>query len=426
MTWTNWSGSVVTKPEQILKPKSETALSSALAQSTGRLRVRGSGHSFTGLCATDETLISLDEMEGRVLGHRTSGEEDIVRLQAGASLNQLSKGLQKHGLAFKNLGDIDVQSLAGATMTATHGTGQNFPCLAGEMRQARLVTAQGDVIETGSDTDLLDAARASMGVLGILTEAEMSVRPAFKLHRAAKTAKLKDLMADAHDLWNTHRNFEFFVLPYCDYALSLTHEETTKPNMCEGSSDDEAALKQLRWLRNATKRFPRLRRKLLNGFVKNNKTEVEIGTSFELLANVRNTIFNEMEYHMPVQHGIDALAEVIAVIERERADVFFPIEVRKTAADTGWLSPFEGAPRISVAVHAYHTEQYDWFFKHVEPIFRRHQGRPHWGKLHSLGARDLKDLYPRFGDFQRLRSELDPKGRLINEHLAKVFDVTLA
>ena len=423
--WSNWSGSATGNPAHMLRPRSETALSQAIANSRGQLRVRGTGHSFTKLCATDDTLISLEEMSGDLLDHRKTGSEDIVRVHAGASLNTLSRALEARGLGFKNLGDIDVQSVAGAAMTATHGTGKMFPCLSGEIRRARLVTANGDVIEADAESDLVDAARVSLGALGVLSEIDMSVRSAFKLHRVAEVRKRSDLMSEAHTIWDTNRNFEFFVLPFCDYGLSIIHNETTEADMHEGEGDDEVALAQLRFVRNATKRMPRMRRRLLNTFIRTTKTETRIGTSYKLLASVRNTRFHEMEYHMPVDNGLEALAEVVRLIETERPDVFFPIEVRMSAADTGWLSPFEGAPRISVAVHVHQPDDFDWFFTRLEPIFRRHLGRPHWGKLHSLKARDLAEMYPRFGDFQKLRSELDPKGRFINAHLGRLFDVTV-
>ncbi|MCX7568183.1 FAD-binding protein [Sulfitobacter sp. F26169L] len=424
--WSNWSGSVTARPAQILRPECENELRKGVAASQGKLRMCGAGHSFTALAATDGTLISLDNMQGEVLDQRRDTSGAVARLQAGASLNSLSKALLAQGLAFKNLGDIDVQSLAGAAMTATHGTGQDLPCVAGEMRSVRLLTAGADVIEADdtSDRDLLDAARVSLGALGILTQTGLSVRPAFKLHRKSTVRKLADIMAQADDLWDRHRNFEFFVLPFCDYALQLTHDETTRPDMRKGASNDEASLRDLRLLRTATKRLPKLRRRLLNTFLGKTKDEEQIGTSFDLLASVRKTVFNEMEYHMPVKGAMDVLAEVLHVIERTRPDVFFPIEVRKTAADTGWLSPFEGAPLISIAVHAHQPDDYMWFFELIEPVFRRHGGRPHWGKLHSLGARDLAELYPRFGEFRKLRAELDPKGRFINPHLAKILDVS--
>jgi FAD/FMN-containing dehydrogenase len=74
-----------------------------------------------------------------------------------------------------------------------------------------------------------------------------------------------------------------------------------------------------------------------------------------------------------------------------------------------------------VACHALQGEAYDYLVNDLGPVFRRHGGRPHWGKLHDLAAPQLQALYPRFADFQALRRRLDPDGRLLNPHLAKLF-----
>ena len=41
--------------------------------------------------------------------------------------------------------------------------------------------------------------------------------------------------------------------------------------------------------------------------------------------------------------------------------------------------------------------------------------------MHSLGAKELAQLYPHFKDFQEARETLDPTGRMLNEHLKKLF-----
>ena len=116
------------------------------------------------------------------------------------------------------------------------------------------------------------------------------------------------------------------------------------------------------------------------------------------------------------------LREIIAALET-RKDTFFPMEVRITAQDDAWLSPFNDGPRLSIATHAAVDEPYDYFFKVLEPIHRSHGGRPHWGKLHSLGKDELIGLYPDFGSFLELRASLDPDGKFLNPHLAHLFGV---
>jgi hypothetical protein len=48
-------------------------------------------------------------------------------------------------------------------------------------------------------------------------------------------------------------------------------------------------------------------------------------------------------------------------------------------------------------------------------------GRPHWGKEHSLDAEALRGVVPRLDDFLRVRDELDPERRFANPYLERVL-----
>lgn len=420
--WQNWSGNVSCEPDVIARPRTLGEVSETIRDSSGPIRVVGSGHSFTPLARTTGTLLSLESLPGEVLS--VDAANGRATLNAGASLHSLSRSLQVEGFGFKNLGDIDVQSFAGATSTATHGTGATFPCLSAEIAALSLVTSSGDVLTIGPDenTHLLPAAQVGLGALGVIVDATVNVRPAYKLHRRTFIKKLDETLADAFTRWDQHRNYEFFTLPFCDYAFNISHDETDEPDRREGSSDDEASLRDLRRLRTVLKHVSPLRRIILNQVAKRTTTEDVVGTSWELLANERRSKFNEMEYHLPVDTAFEALTEVIARVDTN-PDVYFPIECRRTAGDTAWLSPFQGADRISIAVHIGEGDDYQWLFDAIEPILRRHGGRPHWGKLHSMTARDLHDLYPDFERFLDVRRELDPNGRFLNPHTAALWGV---
>ena len=72
-------------------------------------------------------------------------------------------------------------------------------------------------------------------------------------------------------------------------------------------------------------------------------------------------------------------------------------------------------------MHQYHKQPYKELFAGVEDIFRRYEGRPHWGKLHTLGAADFETLYPKWNEFQDVRRRLDPTGKFLNVHLKQIF-----
>src|SRR3954447_25164245 len=130
MEWVNWSGSQRATPARYTAPRSRAELAQAIVDGPGPVRVAGAGHSFSAGAVTDGTLLSLDALN-RVL----DAGDGLVRVEAGIRLKALSRELHVRGLAMLNLGDIDVQSLAGALATGTHGTGTKLPNLSGQVTQ---------------------------------------------------------------------------------------------------------------------------------------------------------------------------------------------------------------------------------------------------------------------------------------------------
>jgi len=128
-----------------------------------------------------------------------------------------------------------------------------------------------------------------------------------------------------------------------------------------------------------------------------------------------------MEYHLPIRHGLLALDQVKQRIEQDHPDTFFPIECRYTKQDQAWLSPFQNEDKISIAVHCYYQDPYQNLFADIEPIFRKLDGRPHWGKIHSLKKKDLAAIYPDWEAFLNLRRQLDPQGKFLNDYLKGLF-----
>ncbi len=128
-----------------------------------------------------------------------------------------------------------------------------------------------------------------------------------------------------------------------------------------------------------------------------------------------------MEYLIPADYFTAVIAEIQECIKRERFAVHVPIECRFVHADEIWLSPAYQRESASVAVHMYKGMAYQEYFEQMEEIFRRYQGRPHWGKMHTQDAASLAELYPRWYDFQRVRARLDPQGMFLNEYVRTLF-----
>ena len=115
------------------------------------------------------------------------------------------------------------------------------------------------------------------------------------------------------------------------------------------------------------------------------------------------------------------LAELQREVPKLADPVMFPVEVRVAAADDIWLSTAYGRDSAYIAIHQYTGLPYEAYFALFESIVARVGGRPHWGKMHTLDAGRLRELYPRFGDFIRVRAEADPAGRFTNPYLDRVL-----
>lgn len=416
--WQNWSGLQRCEAAWLL-PTSEEQLAASLPALKGPLRCVGAGHSFTALVPTSGTLISLDRLSGIVEVDKAAM---TVRVKAGTRLGALARELDAQGLALHNQPDIDVQTLAGALSTGTHGTGLTLPALHAEIQALRLLTPQGEVkvISRLQNPELFDAARVSLGALGIITEYTLRVRPRYMLRRKVWLERTEALLERAPALAREHRHFELYVLPFTGYAAGITHIEVPEGKPERPHSADEDVLADLQKLRDWLGRWPQMRRWAASKLIDPAQTELAQDWSHKLLSTARPTRFNETEYHLPREQGLPCLRAVVAQLEK-RNEVFFPLEFRWVRADHAWLSPFFERDSCSVAVHAKAGEAHDYLLSEIGPIFQRHGGRPHWGKLHTLTARELTALYPRFKDFQQLREQLDPQGRLLNAHLQQVF-----
>ena len=420
LLWRNWSGVQTAYPAARLAPKDEAELALMLKTAAAPIRPVGAGHSFTALAPTTGALVSLDALSGMV---GWDGDEAIVL--AGTRLGALGAALAAKGRAMANLPDINKQSLAGALATATHGTGSRLQALHGDVTGLRLVTPDGQVIDCDAtrEADIFQAARVSLGALGVISQVRLKTIPNRRVRRKVWIEPLPDALARAEARWAQHRNFEFYAVPFTGLAVGISHDETDDPAEARGPDQDTAFLDALKGLRNLLGFSTPLRKAAARTLLAGAKPETAVDEGWKLLSTERPVRFNEMEFHLPADVQLKALEEVVAAIEKERPDVFFPIEVRRIAADEAWLSPFQGGERGSVAVHTYYKDDFAFLYELIEPIFRRHGGRPHWGKLHTLRDRQLAGLYPRWDDFLKVRADLDPQGRMLNPYLKGLFGV---
>jgi FAD-linked oxidoreductase len=397
-------------------PRDEQALKQILQSTSGTIRPYGASHSFSGLVPNDQTLISLEAMSGL---RRHNSAAGTASFGPGTRIAMASAQNWEIGQSFVNEPDINLQSLAGAVATSTHGTGTGLPSLSGMLSGVRLMTVNGEILElTEADGDLFRAACASLGALGIVTELTFKNVPAYRLQDETRVMSLRDAMDFMERNHDKTRNLEFFAFPRGETAIVKITTTTDEADTPPAEADSNTALEMASDVSmHAPWMIPAIQ-KAVTLFV---EEEIRRGPAHVIYAQKRAVPFNEMEYTVPLAKGLECLEELCTKIRDERMNVFFPIEFRHTAADNTLIGMFSERAGASISVHQYHKQEYHTFFNAVEPVMQRYQGRPHWGKLHTMDAAGLASLYPHFETFRSLRRELDPQGRLLNAHLRHIL-----
>lgn len=426
-TWTNWSGGVVGQPEQIVTPSSLDKIVDLVKTAVSQhkqIRLVGAGHSFTPVAQTNSILMSLDNYQGIEAVDKEAG---LVTVRAGTRLYQLGTALHENGLAQVNLGDINQQSIAGAVSTGTHGTGADLQTIATQIAALKLVNGRGELITIDeSDPDMLNAARISLGMLGIIVEVTLRVVPAYKLHLISQPANLDGILMDL-ETHKQNRHFEFFWFPYTKTVQFKRMNLTDEPSTTEGIGtwlNDVVIENGALWLASTISRFfpsttPSIC-KLSGRFL--SKVE-KVNDSYEVFAATRTVRFEEMEYNVPANSFIACLRDIEAEIERQQFPVNFPVECRFVKADDIWLSPAYQRDAGYIAVHVFKGKPYRPYFEAIEAIFQKYNGRPHWGKRHTFTPAQVQAAYPKAADFLQLRAQFDPQGIFLNDHVRQTFGI---
>jgi L-gulonolactone oxidase len=429
-SWHNWAGNQHARPKAVDHPRTaeEIALCVKRARDEGsRVKAVGSGHSFTSTAATDGTLIHLDRMSGSVVSDLATG---LVTVQAGTPLHRLNQMLAELGLAMSNLGDIDRQTITGATSTGTHGTGSRLGGLATQIRGLEMVVGDGSIV-TCSPTErpaLFEMARVGLGALGVITAVTLQCEPAFVLEADERPMPLDETMERLDELAEDNEHFEFYWFPHTDVALTkrnnrLAPGEPARPlkRWREWLDDEFFANTAFNAVCALGKRRPALVPRLNRSAAKLLGARRFSAPSHEVFTSPRRVRFVEMEYAVPRAAIRDAVRSVQQVIERDGLQISFPIEVRVAAADDIPLSTAYGRDSAYVAIHRYRGEPFEPYFRAVETELRALDGRPHWGKMHWRTHDDLRPAYPRFDDFLAVRDSVDPDRVFANDYLETVL-----
>lgn len=343
------------------------------------VRTAGSGHSHFPLVPTDDVIVDVAGLSGVIA---VDPDELVARVYGGTTIAALGRPLHDAGVAIPNQGDIDRQTIAGATATGTHGTGRALGNLSTRVAGLSLVVADGSVVRCAPDerSELWRAARLGLGAFGVVVEIELAVVPAFRLAESAFASTYGDLRSDIDRLVHEHRHAEFFWYPQSDRAFVKVIDRTDDP--ASYPLADEGA---------------------------------RVGWNYEVLPNHRPRIHTEMEFAVPYERSLECLDEIRELVTSRFPEVKMPIEYRTVAADDVWLSPSYARDTATISVHRLIEFDDRPYFDACEQIFRRYDGRPHWGKMHAFTGDDLAAAHPRWTEWWSQRDTIDPTATFLND-----------
>jgi L-gulono-1,4-lactone dehydrogenase len=426
--WSNWGRCESASPLERVRPTSADEVATGIRSARDRgLRVKavGTGHSFTGIAVAPDIQVDMSGLTGLIA---TNGTE--VTLGAGTVLHDLPPLLDPLGLALQNMGDIDVQTITGATSTGTHGTGAKFGGLATRITGATLATGSGDILTVSKteNADLLPAVALGLGALGVLVDVTVDCVPSFALDCVEAPEKLETVLNEWTQRVDAADHFEFYWFPHTDAALTITNtrlpgDAPTRPLSGFSRWFDESLMSNTLFSGTTAlqRRFPGMTPRINRLSTKLTGNRAFSDKSYRVFATERRVRFREMEYAIPLVQVPEVLREIGALIERKGWTISFPVEVRAAAQDDLWLSTATGRATGYIAVHRYFREDPTEYFTAVEEIMKAHEGRPHWGKMNTRTAADLAPAYPKFADFLAVRDRLDPDRVFSNDYLERVL-----
>ncbi|MBX7183128.1 MAG: FAD-binding protein [Bacteroidia bacterium] len=424
----NWLGNIPFEHRHFVKPKSELEVASIVAkayQLGEKVRVVGAGHSWTPACVSKDYLLNLDELSGV---YSIDSDKLVARVGAGSRLKHLNHEFWNRGFALTNLGSIAEQSIAGATSTATHGSGIRFGNLSSAIVSVKLVDGKGQVkfFSKDKNPEIFAAFPVAFGCLGILTEIELKISPRYYLQEHRRPMDFDSALKQLPQLMEQCDHLKLWWFPFNKtlqtYSITRHNQPVPSPKsfnlLREDSSFAQGVFNLLLKIGNNRSLVPSINRFITSVQFKN---ETNVGRNFDVFNMVMPPKHHESEYAIPVEFTLPALNELRELIHSKKHPVNFITEVRFVKADDNWLSPAYGKDVCYIGGYMSGDQGWPEFLSDYEDLMLKYQGRPHWGKEFTPEKQNFPLSYPRWQDFLAIKRELDPTNTFSNSWTDRLF-----
>lgn len=448
-----WARTFRSRPELYIRPRSVEEIQKIVIlarKCRRRLVVVGAGHSPSDLTCTSAWMVHLGDF-AQVLSVRKTDDKKktggFAVLQAGITLHEINQKMMAHGLTMPNLGSIDIQSIAGAIATATHGSSTRHGLLSDSIRSLRIVLADGRAVACSVQhrPDLFRAALVSLGCLGIITEVEFGLVPSTNIEWSQDVFSLEAVLSRwEKDLWTQAEYVRCWWLPYGRRMISWTANKTEKPPRSPkesfyGGSFGYHLYHTLLWIAHYIPSIlPSVEYAIFSLQYRSTPGHVTSAVEVQREGLLMDCLYSQFvnEWALSLDKGPEAIRRLSAWMHGDESAsripfsskgiyVHAPIEVRVTdgsdVSPRGYLDPTQGGPTLYLNATLYRPYGLDppcvaRYYEAFEWLMKDLGGRPHWAKNWSyVSHSELKGMYGQnMVDFLRVREEVDPDGLFVS------------
>lgn len=399
------------------------------------IRPRGAGAAATD-CNRTETGTTLN-MTGLDRIVNIDNYNHTVTVQAGVRLAALSSALAEHGLELAGSYDLGGRTVGGAISAPCFGPsiGNTGGYFSSHVTGLKVIRADGRLMRIDSgQSNLLAAFRMSFGMLGVISEATLRVRPIRTFSASHRRVSIDKFAAVVDALANGEVGLKFYLMPHRDRVyLDLRRYEATSGTALAApwklkDWGESTVLPHIFKSLNRVVPIPSVRYRLMDsiseatqGLV--NSRLVNNGSNASAPSASRRCFYSTWCFPAAnfsvVARAYREFCESKYVETRYRCDL--PAVGYRLCHDaTAVLSPSYDEPMIALTTASTQAKGWDDFVIDLAEFSEHWGGMPLISQSRAMRAEHVIQSYNRRLDFfRRMRRQLDPDGRLLSPFMAQ-------
>jgi hypothetical protein len=457
--WKNHTGEQRCEPVEIVRPRTLGDLIELVqgAERDGRtIHAAGARHAWSDIALTEGIMVEPDhlgsvERADPATLHPQPEVVNLVWVGSGTHLHTLNPELERMGLALRNMGGYDAQTIAGVISTSTHGSGLGFGPFPDAVRSLEVVVSGGralrvepadgptdrarfaeDGIELVQDDQQFAAAICGLGTLGLLHRVMIDVREKFWLKevRTLDTWEKVRSKLNADGVLGEPGHYELFVNPYPgddgEHRVLVTmRTDTEEPIDVPQDKLERHPLTELEssWhftgvlLRFFARHFPSLIASRFDSLLEEMCDDDYTNVSYKVFnigeANALPADSMELGIAVDGRH-VEAVDRILAIAPKRREEGIYhtsPFSLRFVAPSKAYASMMHGQPTMMIELIMVTGSRGDLsLLIGYEDALADLDVRPHWGQVNAIKPAQPPRLYPMWERWMAVERDYNASG----------------